>query len=151
MTEELDKMGGRETFLSGLNCAQSVLTVMGEELGLDQDMACRLGRGLGSGMGRGATCGAVNAAYMLLGHMAPEKKDERENWLRVRAMTQEFDRLFKQKWGSLECRELLGVDPSTPEGLSRALTEGLFLSRCPSFVAHALKLLSQLDGREAGE
>ncbi|MBM3301334.1 MAG: C_GCAxxG_C_C family protein, partial [Deltaproteobacteria bacterium] len=65
-------------FASGLNCSQAMLTVFGEPCGLDSEMAERLGRPLGGGMGRMArTCGAVTAAVLVLG-LAKNHQDEGE-------------------------------------------------------------------------
>lgn len=56
-----------EKFLSGYNCAQSVLFAYGPELGLDQERALKLATGLGAGMGRrDEVCGAVTGG--VLGH-----------------------------------------------------------------------------------
>ena len=65
-----------DLFASGLNCSQAILTVLGEPYGLDSEMAARLGRPLGGGMGRlSLTCGAVTAAVLVLG-LAKDDPDE---------------------------------------------------------------------------
>ncbi|MCK5553165.1 MAG: C_GCAxxG_C_C family protein, partial [Deltaproteobacteria bacterium] len=39
----------------------------GEQYGLDREMAIKLGRAFGSGMGQGGVCGALVGGYMILG------------------------------------------------------------------------------------
>ncbi len=51
-----------EKFLSGFNCAQSVLWTFAPRLGLDPDTALKIACGFGAGMGRREeVCGAVPA------------------------------------------------------------------------------------------
>ena len=50
------------------NCAQAVLSSCCEELGLDKNLAMKIAQGFGGGMHHsGGACGAVTAAYMILG------------------------------------------------------------------------------------
>jgi C_GCAxxG_C_C family probable redox protein len=56
-----------DSFRSGLNCAQSVLTAYSDELGFDKDLALAIACGFGAGMGRlQETCGAVTGSFMVL-------------------------------------------------------------------------------------
>ena len=58
-----------DLFSTGLNCSQAILTVFGEPYGLDAEMAAKLGRPLGGGIGHMAkTCGAISAAGTGLGN-----------------------------------------------------------------------------------
>jgi hypothetical protein len=51
---------------------------------------------------------------------------------------------FRERHGSISCRELLGVDIGTIEGRERAMREGLFATRCPVFVREAAELAAEL-------
>ena len=42
------------------------------------------------------------------------------------------------------CRELLGCDLSTEDGLARARDERLTELRCPGFVGHAAEILDEI-------
>lgn len=67
-----------DLFPSRLNCPQAMLTVFGESYGLDSEMAEKLGRLFGGGMGHMAgTCGAVTGAVLVLG-LAKDHEDEGE-------------------------------------------------------------------------
>ena len=44
------------------NCAQTILRVYAEEMGMSEDLAAVVGSNFGSGMRCGGTCGAITAA-----------------------------------------------------------------------------------------
>ena len=128
---------------SKMNCAQSVLTAFCEDLGLDKTPALRMSRGFGGGMGRtGKTCGAVTGACMVIGLAEP--KSAREGIEAVYTRIQEFQRRFREIYGSTECSDLIGCDLSSPDGLAKARAEGLFTKACPEFVRTAVEILEEL-------
>ena len=133
-------------FADGYNCAQSVLSAFADELRVDEGVAFRISAGFGGGMGRmGETCGAVTGAVMVLElrhGVAEADQDAKE---RVYHQIAEFIRQFKARHGTCTCRELLGCDLSTPEGLQRARDEGLFTTACPRFVHDAVKILEEME------
>ena len=55
-----------------------------------------------------------------------------------------FADAFRQRHGALACRNLLGCDVSTPEGLKAALDQGLFRTRCVTMVHDAAEILEDL-------
>lgn len=57
-----------QSFQSGMNCAQAVVTAYADRLKFDPDLAAGLSCGFGGGMGRlQQTCGALTGAFMVLG------------------------------------------------------------------------------------
>jgi C_GCAxxG_C_C family probable redox protein len=132
-------------FKKGLNCAQAMLSTYGPQFGLKSEEAIRIARAFGSGMGMGETCGAVTGALMVIGlkHARPEgsslfSKEKTED------IAREFVARFKAKNGTTECRELLGCDVSTHEGLRMAKKERHFKTRCPKFVQDAAEILEEI-------
>jgi C_GCAxxG_C_C family probable redox protein len=119
---------------NGLCCSQSILCAYGPSFGLDHEMAVRLASGFCGGMGRMAsTCGAVTGAYMILGMKADAATAaDREGRGRVCATVREFARRFTARNGSICCKDLMGCDISTAEGLAFADEKGLFPTICPS-------------------
>ena len=116
---------------SGLNCSQAILTAFGESYGMDAEMAAKLGRPLGGGMGHMAkTCGAVTAAVLVLG-MAKDLQDEGEARKAAHSCVQDLFRRFVAIHGTTECKELLGADMSTEEGLKKVQEEELVRKVCP--------------------
>jgi C_GCAxxG_C_C family probable redox protein len=129
-----------------MNCAQSVLTVFCEDLGLDRISALKIATGFGGGMARsGRTCGAATGAYMVLGltqRLTPE--NPRESLEKTYALIREFNKQFEAAHGSLTCRDLLSIDLNTPEGLISAREKKVFTTVCPVFVSDAVKILDSL-------
>jgi len=120
-----------EKFLSGYNCAQSVLYAFCDDLGFDKDTALRLACGFGSGMARKQeVCGAVSGGIMAIGlrHGRGEGRDKAltdETYRKVRELMSRFE----AKHGTCLCRVLLeGCDLNTPEG-QRYFKENDLLNR----------------------
>lgn len=132
-------------FKEGFNCAQAVLSAYGPEFGLDREEALKLGGAFGSGMGMGETCGAVTGALMVIGLKHTRAKGSglftRE---RTADAAHEFVAQFKARNGSAVCKELLGCDVSTPEGLKVSKKGKYFKKRCPKFVQDAAEILDEL-------
>jgi len=127
----------------GCNCAQAVLCAFAGELGLEEQSALRIATGFGGGMGRtGSTCGAVTGAYMVLGLARgmrdPEEKNRKDA---TYTLVREFAERFQKKQGAVGCRELLGVDVSTVEGLKLAHERDLFSTRCNELIRDAVNVL----------
>ena len=133
---------------SGCNCAQCVLCVFAPELGMEEETAMRVATGFGAGMGRmAATCGAVTGAFMVLGlfhgmRRAGEPAAKETTYERVL----EFSRRFRQKHSTLTCRDLLGVDVGTEEGMKAAREGKLFATLCSGFIRDAVEILESMTG-----
>lgn len=132
-----------ENFKS-LNCAQSVLLSFAGELNLEEKTALRIAGGFGAGMCMGETCGAVTGAYMVLGvKINPDGKPIQQIKADSKEAVRKFNSLFIAKHGSLQCKRLLGVDISTPEGAARAVEQNLYNTRCVDLVASAAEILEE--------
>ncbi len=135
-----------ETFAKDFSCAQSVFTAFAADSDLDRETALRVAAGLGGGFGRaGETCGAVTGAILALGlrHCARPATEPTAKYQSYPAV-REFLERFRGRHGSLLCRELLGCDISTPEGLKRAQDQGIVKARCPGFVRSAAEIVESL-------
>jgi C_GCAxxG_C_C family probable redox protein len=127
-----------------LNCAQSVLSSFAHELNLDELTAQKITLGFGSGMGMAETCGAVTGAYMVLGLKAQTgDKTMQEMKTETKLAVARFNELFVAKHGSLKCKNLLGVNISTPKGAAKAKAEDLFNTVCSRLVASATDILDE--------
>jgi C_GCAxxG_C_C family probable redox protein len=132
-------------FKEGLNCTQAVLSTYGPQFGLDRENAVRIAGAFGSGMGMGETCGAVTGALMVIGLKHAKlnagslfSRDKTED------IAREFVARFKARNETTECRELLGCDVSSCEGLKTAKKDKHFKTRCPKFVQDAAEILEEL-------
>jgi C_GCAxxG_C_C family probable redox protein len=112
----------------GLNCSQAILAAFGEQFGMDLPTARTLGRPWGGGMGHLAeTCGYLTGAVLVLA-LAYNQKDE--DWARkevFKAVRELFAR-FAERRGTTRCKELLGADLSTEEGLKK-IKEGQLVKK----------------------
>lgn len=97
----------------GFNCAQSVLMVFDDIIGMDKDTLCRLASGLGTGVGgSGELCGVPNAMAIAQGYQfPPEAKAKVASMKRARALMEEFK---NYSGGKLRCADIKGSDQPIP-------------------------------------
>jgi len=132
-----------DTFNRGYACSQAVLEAFAPALGLERDLALKLSCAFGAGMGRTCqTCGAVTGAYMAIG--LKHGRTEPENRDKAYALVREFDRRFKTKHKSVNCRDLLGRDLGDPVDYKKASDEKLFRTICPGLVRSAVSILEEI-------
>lgn len=134
-----------ERFGKGFNCSQAVLGSYSKQFGLDCEKAFKVATGFGGGMRMGSTCGAVSGAFMVLGlkygNTTAEDKEGKANTYKK---VEEYIKRFKARNDSVTCRELLGCDLTTPEGMKEAQDKGLFSSICPKMVQDAVEILEEM-------
>jgi C_GCAxxG_C_C family probable redox protein len=110
-------------------------------------MALKLACGFGGGMRMGETCGVVTAAFMVIGLKCGQTEaNDTDAKLRTYKLVKEFAEEFRSRNGSIVCKELLGCDISTPEGMKTAQGKGLFNSVCPKMVEDAAEILDEMLG-----
>lgn len=133
-------------FNQGFMCSQAVLSAYAEQFGFDRDTALKVGAAFGGGMGRmGETCGAVTGAFMVIGlKYGRTAIEDRESHEKTNRLVREFVDGFKSINGSIVCRELLGCDLSTPDGLKTFVDEKLRDTLCTKFVWDAAQIVEQL-------
>jgi C_GCAxxG_C_C family probable redox protein len=132
-------------FKKGINCSQALLSTYGKHYGLDPELALKLSGAFGSGMGMGETCGAVTGALMVIGLKHSKAAGSRLlSKDRTEDVAHEFLERFKTRHGTVSCKDLLGCDVSTSEGLKTAKQEKHFKKRCPEYVKDAALILEEL-------
>lgn len=134
-------------FLSGYNCAQSVLYSFCNDLRLDGDAALRLACGFGAGMGRKQeVCGAITGGIIAIGlrHGRGEREDRsatEETYRRVRELMTRFE----ARHGSCICRTLLGgCDLGTAEGQQLFKERDLLNRACAPAVRTVVETLEEI-------
>lgn len=136
----------KEEFTKGYDCSQIVLREFAEELGITEDEANRIAACFGGGMMEGEVCGAVAGALLVIGlqygHSNPESLMEEKAVMVEKSA--EFRKKFKEKYGTLICRALLGYDVSRPEELQAALDSGKMMDFCPKAVCAAVRMLREV-------
>ena len=132
-------------FEKKFHCSQAVFAAFSEELGLTEEQALKIGACFGSGMRKGEVCGACTGALMALGLKYGQSDEyDIESRLKTNEITDTFLNEFKKENGSFICRELLGCDLSTPEGIKIALEKKLFTNFCPKMVESATKIAEDI-------
>ena len=132
-------------FQSGFNCAQAIVRIYGPEHGLSVLDALKVSCGFGGGMRRGDTCGAVSGALMVLGlRYGPKDVSDTSAKNNVYSRVTEFCRRYESRCGYINCRDLLGCDISTEEGMKKARKNNLFKTVCPRMVETAAEILEEM-------
>jgi C_GCAxxG_C_C family probable redox protein len=91
----------------------------------------------------GAVCGAVVGAVMAIG-LKLGKGDTMDEALRRLSVAQEFRRRFEAEMETINCRELTGVDLSTPEGVEQYMSSDKPQTICFPAVGVAYRLVVDL-------
>ena len=133
-------------FKEGFSCSQAVFSVFAPDLGVDRETALKLAAAFGGGIGRtGETCGAVSGALMALGlKYGRTRGDDEETREKTYALAREFMERFGTKNETTRCKDLLGVDIGTPEGLQKVREDESYEEKCSGFVRDAVKILEDM-------
>jgi C_GCAxxG_C_C family probable redox protein len=132
-------------FREGFNCSQALLATYGEQFGLDRELALKMANVFGAGMGMGAICGAVTGAFMIIGaRYGKSTADDQQSSDRACGIADDFVNEFVSRNKSIVCRELLGCDVSTPEGMKFIRENELLRTLCPKFVQDAAEIIEQI-------
>lgn len=134
-------------FRDGYNCSQAVLLAFSDVTGLDDDTSAKIASSFGGGLGRmREVCGAVSGAAMVLG-LAKGYSDPRDFEAKKAhyKLIQDFAKRFKEKNGSIICRELLSGVRTVENGVPEARTDGYYKKRpCPLLVKDAAEILEEM-------
>ncbi len=132
-------------FQSGFNCAQAILRAYGPEYGLSALDSLKVSCGFGGGIRRGHVCGAVTGALMVLGlRYGPKDVSDKSAKEGVYSKVTEYCRRYEARCDSIICRELLGCDISTEEGMEFARKNNLFDTVCPRMVETSAEILEEM-------
>ena len=135
-----------EYFKSGYNCAQSVFLTYAEKYGIDKETALKLSSSFGGGMGRlREVCGAVSAMFMIAGlEKGYNETNNDDAKAKHYALIQKLAQEFKQKHGTIICRELLGLDGEDNPIPSKRTSEYYSERPCENFIKDACIILDRL-------
>ena len=127
-------------FSEGYMCSQAVFAAFSEMLGLEKDMALKIGNGFGGGVARRQDiCGAVSGAIMAIGlkHGKTVASDIASHE-KTYSMVESFCKEFAKRNGSINCDEILGCN------LLAAQEKGLFSTVCHKCVRDAAQIVEDL-------
>ena len=132
-----------QNFLNGCNCAQAVLLAFSDLTKLDPDTARRIASGFGGGMARmrevcGAVSGMFMAAGLLYGSSGLSHEEKAAHYVRLQALAAQF----REKNGSILCRELLSGVKTDGSPLPQRRTAEYYQKRpCAQLVSDAAQIL----------
>jgi C_GCAxxG_C_C family probable redox protein len=143
----------RDLFLEGYNCSQAVFCAFDDLTGLNLSESARLASSFGGGMGRlREVCGTVSGALLvlglLLGYDDPGDMEAKKNHYHL---VQEYASRFKEKNGTIICRELLKGTNAKPGNEPEGRTPEFYASRpCLRLVEEAADILEKMleSGRQ---
>lgn len=118
----------------GYNCCQAVACAYADLAGVDENLIFAAGEGFGAGMGgMQCTCGAVSGACMVAGLLKSSRNTEepvtKGGTYRI---TKEIAQAFKEKNGSVICKDLKGIETKK------------VLRSCDGCIEDAAKILEQV-------
>lgn len=122
-----------ENHKKGYNCAQALACSYCDLVGMDEDAMFRMTEGFGAGMGgMECTCGAVSGAVALAGLKNSRGAEQTKSKGSTYKLSKEVVRRFREKNGSVVCRELKGVGT------------GQVLRSCDGCIEDAARLVEEL-------
>jgi len=101
-----------------------------------------------------APCGAVSSSAVVLGlrHRRPlaDKDKAQQARLKAREEASELVRAFARQYGTIICRDLLGIDFSKPGELQRFRDAGISKEKCDKYIQFVIEKLYELEKSRAG-
>ena len=136
-----------QLFKEGYNCCQSVICTFAKDLNIDFDTALKIASSFGGGMGRlREVCGAVSGMFMVAG-LKYGYTDSKDNKAKAEhyKLIQKLAKQFENQYGSIVCRQLLGLEQKKDNPNPSERTESYYKKRpCSEFVAFSAEVLEKM-------
>ena len=135
------------TFEEGYTCAQSVFSTYADLFGMDKETALKLSSPMGGGIGRmREVCGAVSAMALLAGlkegNTDPTNEEGKE---KIYLLTRQVAEKFREQFGTIVCRELLGIEGMEESAKPSVRTQQYYQERpCLQLIAAAAKIIEEM-------
>lgn len=133
-----------EKFLSGYNCAQSVMFAHSNDVGIDPEFALKVATGFGAGIARsGGMCGSLTGGILAIScKFGRGNGQDRTATERTYDKVQTLIREFERQQGSTMCRVLVdGCNFNTSEGREKYKKQDLLHTRCVDCVRTVCEVL----------
>ena len=144
-----------EFMQKGYHCGPSVVHVMREAYGFDNEDILWTCIAFAGGIAgeQSAPCGAVSASAVCLGlrHRCPPADTQRAKQERLYAREDAGHLVtsFIERFGTITCRDLLGLDFSKPEEYRIFQKSGIWEDRCHKYVEFVIEKLYELDEKRS--
>jgi C_GCAxxG_C_C family probable redox protein len=114
------------------------------DLKVEEEIIPHIAFGFAGGIGNtGSICGAVAGAVMAIS-LKVKRGETMDEVLRNLGVVQEFRRNFEAEMGTINCRELTGLDLGTEEGIAQLMNSDIPHTVCLPAVALAYRLVIDL-------
>lgn len=136
----------KELFLEGYNCSQAVAGAFAKEMGMDFKTVARMVSSFGGGMGRlREVCGTVSGMFFVVGALyGYDEPGDFQGKKELYARVQDLAGRFKEKAGSIVCRELLGLEGKDTNPVPMERTKEYYERRpCPDMAKLAADILEE--------
>jgi C_GCAxxG_C_C family probable redox protein len=134
-------------------CAETTFIVLKGAFGLDDPMDSSAAMALNGGVAySGGICGAVSGAALAVGMLAEQRiADHREAKRVARELVARLMDDFRAQHGSVDCRDLIGIDLRAPGGHERFIESGTWRDGCMRQIEFAVRWMAPLVEEEAWE
>lgn len=136
---------GREAFVKGYNCCQSVVLAFKNDLPLSEDVLISLATGFGAGFARTRNiCGTISAMAIVTGLLTNKVQDVKKDKDDSYALLQGLIKEFTEKNDTIICGELLKNLSVTKTPISEKRDEKYYKVRpCVRFVEDSIDILER--------
>ena len=120
-----------------------------KKLGMNDPNLVKSMTALGGGIvSSGGACGALTGGVALLGSVLgrddPDKKDDPHLWEACREYYARFEREATNESGSVNCRDITGIDDWTDREQRRAFYKGEGIHKCRANTGKAARILGEV-------
>ncbi|MBK5719712.1 C_GCAxxG_C_C family protein [Dysgonomonas sp. Marseille-P4677] len=128
----------KSLFEQGYNCSQSVFVAYSDLHNIDEKTALKLATSFGGGFaGTRNICGAVSAMAMVAGlrtgtTIPNDKEGKANNYAYVNSLIEKF----KNEFGSILCKHLIGLEESTTP---------VRIKECSEYISYCAQLLENKE------
>jgi C_GCAxxG_C_C family probable redox protein len=142
MIEQLEQNAVRHFIEGKLSCSESVLLAMAEYWGINDPLIPRIATGFRGGLcGTQRLCGAVSGALMAIGLRLGRDSGE-QNAQNCVDKGKAFLAFIEGEKGSLQCRDITGLDLSVPEQ-SKLFHDSVRGELCAALVARCCRWVAE--------
>ncbi|MHA2425288.1 MAG: C-GCAxxG-C-C family protein, partial [Candidatus Thorarchaeota archaeon] len=114
--------------------------------GISLEKATNIAAGFGAGISfSGQQCGAISGAMMAIGVLLGERITDVETQRKeTYRLTREFQKRFKERFGTIVCDELIEIDMGNMDAVEKANDDGVFLEKCPNYIGWVVETVFEL-------
>lgn len=135
-----------EIFGTGIDCGQVVVDYFAKKYNFDSTTCLKLASSFGAGIFKGSMCGAYIGGLMAIGMIyGHSKANDMDAKVRLIEKISDYDELYKMKYSSEVCEDLLGGNLMEPESNKKIEENGLISNFCPKLVLDVIDFVEGLE------